>query len=340
MGLGYAIFLTEKQLYIGGNQEEIHDRPFCLPVIVVQPIKLDMDHTTIQRLLRLMLMLSSNVDYTTPELANNLNITPRTAFRYIRSFKDSGFVLQKRNGNVHKLLRMPVRNIDLSELIHLSPEEAHILHTLLMSLSGDSQVLINLEQKLTALFDATSITEIIGNRTAAENLMRLRDAIDDKTQVILKDYESGHTMTVSDRLVEPYGFSTNYCDVYAYELSTGTNKIFKVSRIGYVMPTGNDWENEVQHEVIEPDCFRMNGKERIHVTLKMSLKAKNLLVEEYPLASRDLFFEDGFWVLDTTVKDLAGVGRFVIGLADQIEIIDTPALVNYLRKFIERNLRF
>ena len=283
-------------------------------------------------------MLSSNVDYTTPELANNLNITTRSTFRYIRSFKDSGFVIQKRRGNVHKLLRMPVRNIDLSELIHLSLEEAHILHTLLMSLSGDSQVLINLEQKLTALFDATSITEIIGNKTAAENLMRLRDAIDDKTQVILKEYESGHTMTVSDRLVEPYGFSTNYCDVYAYEVTTGTNKIFKVSRIGYVMPTTTEWENEVQHEIIEPDCFRMNGKERIHITLRLSLKAKNLLVEEYPLASRDLFFKDGFWVLDTTVKDLAGVGRFVIGLADQIKVIDSPELTSYIQNFARNHL--
>ena len=40
MGLGYAFFLTEKQLYIGGNQEEIHDRPFCLPVHAVQPTML------------------------------------------------------------------------------------------------------------------------------------------------------------------------------------------------------------------------------------------------------------------------------------------------------------
>ena len=127
-----------------------------------------MDHTTIQRLLRLMLMLSSNVDYTTNELASNLEITERSAFRYIRTFKDSGFTIQKRGCNVHKLMKLPVRQIKLSELIHLSPEEAHILHTLLMSISGDSQVLINLEKKLTALFDATSVTEIIGNKTAAQ----------------------------------------------------------------------------------------------------------------------------------------------------------------------------
>jgi predicted DNA-binding transcriptional regulator YafY len=283
-------------------------------------------------------MLSSNVDYTTNELASNLEITERSAFRYIRTFKDSGFTIQKRGCNVHKLMKLPVRQIKLSELIHLSPEEAHILHTLLMSISGDSQVLVNLEKKLTALFDATSVTEIIGNKTAAENLMRLREAMDDKTQVMLKDYESGNTMTVSDRLVEPYGFSTNYCDVYAFEIATGLNKTFKVSRIGYVMPQQTDWEHEDQHEVIEPDCFRMNGKENIPVTLKMTMKAKNLLVEEFPLASRDISFENGSWWLRTTVKDLAGVGRFVIGLADQIEAIYSKRLIEYVLEFQNKHI--
>ena len=285
-----------------------------------------------------MLMLTSNVDYTTNELSRILEITEQSTFRYLRTFKDTGFVIEKRNGNIPKLMKMPIKKIKLSDLIHLSPEEAHILHTLLMSLSGDSQVLINLEQKLAALFDATSITEIIGNRTAAENLMRLREAMDDMTQVILRDYESGHTMTVSDRLVEPYGFSTNYCDVYAYEVATGLNKTFKVSRIGYVMPLQTEWENAEHHEVIEPDCFRMNGKNRIPVTLKMTLMAKNILIEEYPLSSRDLIFEEGFWWLRTTVKDLAGVSRFVIGLADQIEIIDSPDLCNYIRNFTINHL--
>lgn len=283
-------------------------------------------------------MLSSNVDYTTNELASNLEITERSAFRYIRTFKDSGFTIQKRGCNVHKLMKLPVRQIKLSELIHLSPEEAHILHTLLMSISGDSQVLLNLEKKLTALFDATSVTEIIGNKTSAENLMRLREAMDDKIQVVLKNYESGNTMTVTDRLVEPYGFSTNYCDVYAFEIATGLNKTFKVSRIGYVMPQQTDWEHEDQHEVIEPDCFRMNGKENIPVTLKMTMKAKNLLVEEFPLASRDISFENGSWWLRTTVKDLAGVGRFVIGLADQITIVNSPELSLYITSFAHKHL--
>lgn len=283
-------------------------------------------------------MLSSNVDYTTNELASNLEITERSAFRYIRTFKDSGFTIQKRGCNVHKLMRLPVKEIKLSDLIQLSPEEAHILHTLLMSISGDSQVLVNLEKKLAALFDATSVTEIIGNKTTAENLMRLREAMDEKVQVVLKNYESGNTMTISDRLIEPYGFSTNYCDVYAFEIESGLNKTFKLSRIGYVMPLQTEWEHEDLHEVIEPDCFRMNGKENIPVTLKMTLKAKNLLVEEYPLSACKLTYEDGYWWFRAIVKNLAGVGRFYLGLSDQIEIIDSPKLVSYVSEHVKENL--
>ena len=297
-----------------------------------------MDHARIERLLRLMLMLSSNVDYTTPELADLLEITERSIYRYIRSFKDNGFVLEKRNPNIHKLLKMPLDEIKLDELIQISSEEAFILHTLLLSITGGSQIHINLEQKLAALFDATSITEIIGKKTAAENVRILKKAIDEKECVELIDYESGHTMKVSDRIVEPYGFSTNYADVYAYEPASGKCKTFKITRIGWVRPIGAEWEFEEKHEVIDPDCFRMNGKESIPVTLRMTLMAKNLLIEEYPLSMRDISYKDGCWLLNTVVKDLAGVGRFFLGLSDQIEIIDSPKLESYIKRRVRKDL--
>ena len=285
-----------------------------------------------------MLMLSSNVDYTTPELADHLEITERSIYRYIRSFKDNGFVLEKRNPNIHKLLKMPLDEIKLDELIQISSEEAFILHTLLLSITGGSQIHINLEQKLAALFDATSITEIIGKKTAAENVRILKKAIDEKECVELIDYESGHTMKVSDRIVEPYGFSTNYADVYAYEPASGKCKTFKITRIGWVRPIGAEWEFEEKHEVIDPDCFRMNGKESIPVTLRMTLMAKNLLIEEYPLSMRDISYKDGCWLLNTVVKDLAGVGRFFLGLSDQIEIIDSPKLESYVKRRVRKDL--
>ena len=82
----------------------------------------------------------------------------------------------------------------------------------------------------------------------------------------------------------------------------------------------------------------MNGKESTPVTLKMTLMAKNLLIEEYPLSACDLTYEDGYWWLKTEVKSMAGVGRFYLGVSDQIEIIDSPELVSYVSEHVKKNL--
>lgn len=297
-----------------------------------------MDHGRIVRLLKLMQLLTSNVDYTIQELMERLETSRRSIFRYLDSFKLAGFTMKKKGANVHKLLTHKCQKIDLSQLIHLSDEEAYLLHNLIGALTSDCQVAINLEKKLTALFDATSVTEIIGNRIAGENIMRLRQAMDEKKQVTLVRYESGNTMSVSDRLIEPIKFSTNYADVFAYEVSTGKTKIFKICRIGNVEVSLTDWQHEDNHENIETDCFRMNGKQSFKVTLRMTLKAKNLLIEEYPLSLKDIFQEKGDWYLKTEIKDLAGVGRFYLGLSDQISIVDSPELKDYVKRHISKNL--
>ena len=297
-----------------------------------------MDHGRIVRLLRLMELLSSNVDYTTQELMDRLEISRRSIFRYLESFKTAGFTMKKKGTSVHKLLSNNCHKIDLSQLIHLSEEEAYLLHNLLGTLTSDCQVAINLEKKLTALFDATSVTEIIGNKVTGENIMRLRQAMDEKKQVTLIGYESGNTMSISDRLAEPIRFSTNYTDVYAYEVATGITKVFKISRIGQVEVSLTDWQHEDKHENIETDCFRMAGKEDIPVTFKMTLKAKNLLIEEYPLSSKYISYDGQSWWFKGNVKDLAGVGRFMIGLADQVQIIEGQRLIEYKNNFVSKFL--
>lgn len=66
--------------------------------------------------------------------------------------------------------------------------------------------------------------------------------------------------------------------------------------------------------------------------------AYNLLVEEYPLAERDLNpIGDGRYLLDTEVAGMAGVGRFVVGLLDDIRIIDSPELKAYLKEYMAKN---
>lgn len=295
-----------------------------------------MEHASIYRIFRMLEMLGSNVDYTTPELTERLDVCERSTFRYIETLKLAGCTIIKKGKNIHKLVKIPSEGIKLEELVLISSEEAFLIHRMLRSIAGECPLVYNLELKLAAIFDAICITEIVGNKSASENIKELKKAINNHERVVLMNYESGHTLQISNREVEPYAFSTNYADVYAYEIATGKNKIFKVCRIGWVKPTCHLWEHEDKHEVISPDCFRMNGKESIPVILKMTLMAKNLLIEEYPLSARDLTYEDGYWWLRTTVKSMAGVGRFFMGLADQIEIVDSYQLQSYIENFVKQ----
>lgn len=82
----------------------------------------------------------------------------------------------------------------------------------------------------------------------------------------------------------------------------------------------------------------MAGKKAIPVTLKMTLKAKYLLIEEYPLSSKYVTYDGEYWWFKGNVKDLVGVGRFYMGLTDQIVIIDSFQLKQFVKTRIENLL--
>ncbi|MBO5980745.1 MAG: hypothetical protein J6Q12_10005, partial [Bacteroidales bacterium] len=75
-----------------------------------------------------------------------------------------------------------------------------------------------------------------------------------------------------------------------------------------------------------------------NVKMVLSLRAKNLLIEEYPLAAKDIKEENGKWVFKSEVYDLAGVGRFVLGLAGEVSIINSPDLEAYVRSYAKEHI--
>ena len=82
------------------------------------------------------------------------------------------------------------------------------------------------------------------------------------------------------------------------------------------------------------DIFRINGQSQYPITLKLGILSHNLLLEEYPLSEQYLTrIDDTHWLLQTNVCSYVGVGRFVIGLAHDVEIVDSPGLKEYLQSY-------
>ena len=83
----------------------------------------------------------------------------------------------------------------------------------------------------------------------------------------------------------------------------------------------------------------MSGEGAIPVKLQLNTRAKALLVEEYPMAEKDLKKDGKNWLLDTTVTCLEGVSRFVIGLAADVKVIEGEMLLDYIRKYDKKYIQ-
>ena len=294
-----------------------------------------MDQPKIERLLRLLRLLSGNVTYSVDELADRLDTSWRSIYRYIDTLKSAGFAVEKVYGNVYRLVSMKDARFDLSKVVMFSDEEAAIVNGMIDGLDNTNALKIGLKRKLAAVYDSTSIANYIGSKSNAANTQAIADAIREHRKVVLKDYESSHSGQVRDRLVEPFQFTTNYVDAWCFDLEDGANKRFKIARIGEVEILPEEWAAEASHKVQPMDAFRMNGDRPIHIKLILSLRAKNLLVEEYPLAEQSTREENGRWIYEGDIYALQGAGRFVVSLFHEIEIAEGEPLRQYVQAYIE-----
>lgn len=298
-----------------------------------------MDQTKIVKILRLMKLLTGNVSRTIDQLAVEMGITSRTIYRYIDDIREAGFVVNKLYGNVFAMGKVARGLSDFNRLIYFTEEEAYITAKLIEGIDNNNALKRDLQRKLVSVYDSTSIANYIDNSANAANVEALADAIKHKKQVVLKQYESAHSNEAKDRLVEPIEFTTNMIDVWAYDVDNGDNRMFKVMRIHDVEVTDTNWAFQSKHNIPKPDVFRMTGPLDEPIELQLNTRAKSLLLEEFPLAEKDLHREEGKWILTTTIHSLEGAGRFVIGLAADVKIVDGDELKEYVKNYAKKYIQ-
>jgi predicted DNA-binding transcriptional regulator YafY len=294
-----------------------------------------MDQPKLDRLLRLMKMLTGNTIYSIAELAKRLETTERTIYRYIDTFREAGFVIKK-NGAVFRIDKSSPYFKDISSLVHFTEEEAYILKSAIENIDENNLIKQNLKKKLYTVYDYKILAETTVKGKNAVNVNRLIEAIHDKKQVLLHNYSSANSHVVRDRIIEPFAFTTNYIQLWAFESESGKNKLFKLSRIADVEILNEEWQYETIHKSGYLDCFRISSHDRFKVKLKLGMRAAQLLTEEYPLSEQYLLkISDNHWIFETEVCNYEGVGRFVIGLLHDIEIVESPDFERFVQERLE-----
>ena len=299
-----------------------------------------MDQPRVERVFRLMRLMSGNAFFTVGQLAEKLSVSCRSIYRYIDTFKSLGFTVEKIHGNVYRLVKEPPEIKELSKLVYFSDEEARLVCGLIENLDSTHALKAALYRKLAAIYDLTSINEFKGSKSNAACIQAIRGAMDEHKQVLLKSYASSNSGEMRDRLVEPFGFTNNHIDIWAFDVEKRENRLFKIPRIEWVDVLTSDWAYESEHHRKKIDDFHMAyAGDGVNVRLELSLRAKNLLVEEFPLAENGIREENGKWYYNGVVGPLEGIGRFCIGLAGDVTVVDSPELEAYIKDFAKKYIK-
>jgi predicted DNA-binding transcriptional regulator YafY len=290
------------------------------------------DQAKFQKMLEVLLLLDCQYGRTITELSERFEISQRTVYRYLDTFKQVGFVIENTSG-YFKIDKENTTVQEISHLLHFSEEEAFILSKAIHSIEDTDEFKSKLVKKLYSLYDFDRVIHAISKKEESENIYTLLQAIKQQKQVVLQSYKSGNSKNIRDRIVEPIDFTINYTGVWCYDTEDGVNKVFKTSRIKQVELLESFYSYKPKHKKGIIDIFRMQSFEPIAIILELSLVAYNLIIEEYPLSEKYISkVTDNLYRLECEVGNFLGVGRFVLGLPGEIKIIKSEALKQYVQE--------
>jgi predicted DNA-binding transcriptional regulator YafY len=265
----------------------------------------------ILRVFKLINLLQGSIGKPVHRLAEFLETDERTIYRYFKLLEALGFVVVKEFSK-YKIQERPGYLTDADTYSNFSSEENHWLTSMIESQGKGNLLKDAVLQKLHLKSDVKLGTEYLFKANLGRFVDLLAQGMAIKTQVWLKDYYSLKSDTVSDRLVEPVGFTADYEHIHAFELESHSMKMFKVERMGEVVVTSEGWKHAAEHELPEQALFGFTGKGKFFIKLKLSKKAYQLMVEEHPNArpfiqikNRNQYFFEG------EIAHLPGIARFI-----------------------------
>ena len=291
-----------------------------------------MRHDKLELQLQLMLLLIENHSYTIQDICKRMDLSRRNLYYYLEFFRDAGFIVEHVKPYYRISKDSPFfRKLDAT--VHFTEDEAIAMRQILEQ-TGDQSLQVNrLKQKLDKLYDLEILNDVQLREQLGRNVSTLYTAVKSKLTVVLKNYSSPHSNTVKDRVVEPFLFMDGNREIRCYELESKMNKTFKLSRIGEVELLDLVWANEGKHKQMFTDVFMFSGEQQMTVTLRLRRLAMQVLCEEYPQAER--FVEpDGedHWRVVMPVCSYIGIGRFVLGLFEHIDVLGDDGFKTYLKE--------
>ena len=289
---------------------------------------------SLKRQLQLLRAMTKGGPQNVEGLASQMGANVRMIYRYFDQFREAGFNILKK-GTAYSIDPHSPFYKDIVHDFRFNQNEALTMLRVLSSVVDRTPEVRHLREKLSSLHDTEALMGYGVDERVAENLSVLFTAITCEQMVCLRNYASPHSGKVSDRIVEPYVFLPGNSEVRCYEISTGENKTFKVSRAESVELIDLRWSHRDKHRAFHTDIFHFSGEEVFPIALRLGQLSYSVLIEEHPYAEPYITAEpEGTYLLETDVCDFKGASRFVLGLYEDIEVLGSEDFRNYLQQKI------
>jgi proteasome accessory factor C len=286
----------------------------------------------ISRVLQLIAQLRSPLGVDKDEFARRHQISVRSVERYINLLKnDLSFNISKDNKRFR--IDETKKTFHHEDFTVFTLEEAALIKNAILNFQTSNDLLSkNILTKLYSLSDLEEISKAFASLHISQNISILRRAISDKKQAHLVQYASANSNNIRDRTVEPIRFEHYFEYLTALDLEDMKVKQFKIERINEVNLSKSSQKFEHLHQSLFMDDFYMSGTKMGHVELQLTLRAKQLLTEDFPNAQKHLTAKNGTCFYAADVADFEGIGRFVLGLPAEVEVIGNEAFKEFLKK--------
>ncbi|HKK77668.1 MAG TPA: WYL domain-containing transcriptional regulator [Saprospiraceae bacterium] len=284
------------------------------------------------RIFRLIRLLNTRPYKTVPQLSTILETTGRSVYRYLDFLEEVGYLIDK--DEQHRYFIMHEADGKRDSL--LDPDEAYYIQDTLQQVAPDHPLVEQITAKLNKIQTQIPNAQNLASVQAYQNVQKLSKAIALGRRVWLRKYHSASSQKISDRQVEPIHFDEDFTYLIAFDLNTEQQRQFKIERIAAVDLS----EVPIQHpsKAMPLDLFGFSGPQVSEVTLLLSPLAYRLLIEEVPPAKAYLEPEGQRFLLRIPVRDWRGIGRFVMGLPGEIEVITPATFLDFLKAEVKRFL--
>lgn len=265
----------------------------------------------ILRVLQFISYLEQKPSKSIQSIASILETTERTAYRYLDLIRDCGFNVHKDNYNRYFI------ESDVPSGLLFTSEEAAFLKQLVLTVGSENKLKDSILSKIYIGSDLKIVASHLLNAKNGRIVERLAEAIALKEQVYLKKYQSINSETISDRLVEPFGFTENYHSLMAFEIASQKNKTYHIDRITSIEFANKPFQHVDLHIIQKLDAFGFSeSDEKFLIEKELTLKEYLLLKNEYPLTTPFIKYipKNDNYLLKIEVNNLEPFERFLRGL--------------------------